>query len=342
MKTSTIFGDFVLCSEDLTCSAHGDEMRQPKVSVCMWTYNHEKYIAQAIESVLMQETDFECELIIGEDCSIDGTRAVVADYQKRYPDRIRAFLRRKNLGGYENSKQVLAAAHGQYIALLDGDDYWTSSHKLQKQVDLLENHPEYSMCFHRVAMVHDGQSSPVAYRGLLNAKPVIGFWEAVGSFAIQTCSVVCRNGYFDPLPDWYRTLKSGDYSLYLILSRHGSIGYLDETMSVYRLHSGGYWSTTTDEFQYLAILDALRLFRRLLPPDTEGHTVGMLAPMAMQVAQTHLAAGHRLQSIRWALACLKQDPGGRRTDRVYVARFIIGAMLGPGCTQFVRRLKHLR
>ena len=84
-------------------------MLSPKVSVCMITYNHEKFIAQAIDSVLMQQTNFDYELVIGEDCSTDGTGAIVADYQKRYPERIRAFLREKNIGMHENGRQTLAA-----------------------------------------------------------------------------------------------------------------------------------------------------------------------------------------------------------------------------------------
>src|ERR1017187_10207934 len=95
----------------------------PKVSVLMITYNHEKYIAQAIESVLMQKTNFPFELVIGEDCSTDGTGAIVAEYSRKYPEIIRAHLRERNLGALENFRALFRACRGKYLALLEGDDY---------------------------------------------------------------------------------------------------------------------------------------------------------------------------------------------------------------------------
>jgi glycosyltransferase involved in cell wall biosynthesis len=111
----------------------------------MVTYNHESYIAQAIESVLMQNTNFEYKLIIGEDCSTDRTNEIVKQYTEKYPDKITAFLNKKNLGIKNNAKQIYTACTAKYIALLEGDDYWTDPLKLQKQVDFLETNPEYGM-----------------------------------------------------------------------------------------------------------------------------------------------------------------------------------------------------
>src|ERR1017187_2565779 len=115
---------------------------EPKVSVLMITYNHEKYIAQAIESVLMQKTDFPYELILGEDCSTDGTREIVREYSRKHPEIVRAPPRERTLGAKENVRQIVFASRGKYIALLEGDDYWTSQEKLQLQADLLDAHPE--------------------------------------------------------------------------------------------------------------------------------------------------------------------------------------------------------
>ena len=105
-----------------------------KVSVVMLTYNHEKYIAQAIESVLMQETDFHYEIVIGEDCSTDRTREIVIEYQKKYPDKIRTLLHAKNIGGNANYRQTYSECNGDYIAFLEGDDFWIDRKKLQKQI----------------------------------------------------------------------------------------------------------------------------------------------------------------------------------------------------------------
>src|SRR5262245_52106657 len=119
-----------------------------KVSVLIITYNHESFIAQAVKSALERRTDFEYEIVIGEDCSTDGTRRILMDLQGRYPKRVRLLLHDRNVGMQENLIRVLRACQGDYVALLEGDDFWLSSHKLQKQVDYLAAHPECSMCCH--------------------------------------------------------------------------------------------------------------------------------------------------------------------------------------------------
>mgnify|MGYP001248218371 CR=1 FL=1 len=120
--------------------------QQPLVSVHMITYNHEKYIAQAIEGVLMQKTNFLFELVIGEDCSTDSTRVICKEYADRYPNIIKLLPDAgKNLGMMENAIRTTMACTGKYIALCEGDDYWTDPYKLQKQVDFLEAHNDYGL-----------------------------------------------------------------------------------------------------------------------------------------------------------------------------------------------------
>src|SRR6185436_18390622 len=126
-----------------------------KVSVLMIAYNIERFIGQAIDSVLMQRADFDYEIVIGEDCSTDGTRDIVRQYAAEHPSKIRPILRVNNLGMNANFVATLQECRGTYIALLDGDDYWTSPYKLQRQVDFLDNHPEYSISFHNVTIVYE-------------------------------------------------------------------------------------------------------------------------------------------------------------------------------------------
>ena len=121
----------------------------PLVSVITITYNHEPYIAKTIEGVLMQQVNFPIEFIIAEDCSTDKTRNIVLDYANRYPEQIKVITSEGNVGAEANERRALLAARGKYIAFCEGDDYWTDPLKLQKQVDFLENNPEYSACFHR-------------------------------------------------------------------------------------------------------------------------------------------------------------------------------------------------
>lgn len=125
------------------------------VSVCMFTYNHEKFIRHALESVLMQKTSFDYEIIIGDDCSTDRTVSIIKGIQALYPDRIKLIARKKNIGMTGNSYDVKSRATGKYLAILEGDDYWTDVYKLQKQVDFLENNNKCIAVVHRVCIVNE-------------------------------------------------------------------------------------------------------------------------------------------------------------------------------------------
>jgi glycosyltransferase involved in cell wall biosynthesis len=119
-----------------------------KVSVILLTYNHIRFIRQAVSSVLAQKTDFDFEVLIVEDCSADGTREVVIDFANRYPEKIRLQLSPVNISSNTILMDAIGAARGEFIAFLDGDDYWTSPHKLQKQLDFMTSHPELTLCWH--------------------------------------------------------------------------------------------------------------------------------------------------------------------------------------------------
>jgi glycosyltransferase involved in cell wall biosynthesis len=215
-----------------------------KVSVLMVTYNHEKYIAQAIESVLMQQVNFTYEFIIGEDCSTDRTREIVADYQKRYPHIIRALLHDTNQGVSGNVALVGGAARGQYLAALDGDDYWTSPDKLQKQVDFLDSHPDFVLCFHNCLFFQEDENGRRHNQWLhcpAEQKSVITIEDLMVANCIPTCSVMVRAGYGE-FPEWIRSFTLLDWPLHILTLQNGSGGYIDEVMSAYRLHHGGSWA----------------------------------------------------------------------------------------------------
>lgn len=227
-------------------------MENPKVSVSIITYNHEKYIAQALDSVLRQETDFEYEIILGEDESQDGTRKICIEYARRYPDRIRLFLRsRKNViyingrpTGRFNFVENLKAIRGKYIAVLDGDDYWTKPYKLQKQVDFLESHPDHSICFTRAAVFSEDNSyqsyEVPAIKGHIQS---LVLEDLLRDNPMATCSVMFRRGLFAELPSWYFKLAFGDWPLHILNAQYGKVGYIPEVMAAYRLHAGGVYSS---------------------------------------------------------------------------------------------------
>lgn len=228
-----------------------------KVSVCIITYNHAPFIRQAIDSVLMQKTSFDFEVLIGEDDSNDGTREIVKEYATKYPEKIRLFLHnRKDVlyihgrpTGRRNLVNNLKNARGQYIALLEGDDYWISPDKLQKQADFLEAHPECSLCFHDVLVEYeDGSPShpnqlAVRKSELAVRKPVYSLSELLdGKVLPPTGSVMIRNWLFPNFPDWYYRVAFGDISLFALCAEHGDMGFINESMGVYRVHKGGFWS----------------------------------------------------------------------------------------------------
>ncbi|MEA5605161.1 glycosyltransferase [Nostoc sp. UHCC 0252] len=231
-----------------------------KVSILMITYNHENYIAQAIESILMQQTNFEYEVVIGEDCSTDKTRQIIIDYQNKYPKIIRLLLPDKNLGMHKNFIHTLQACQGQYIAILEGDDYWTSSEKLQKQVDFLDKNLDFAICFHNVLVFwQDNSYSPAIF---LHNQPKTSTIEnlLINNF-ISTPSVMYRAGLVQEFPDWFYKQSMGDWTFHILNAQHGKIGYIDEVMSAYRVHAKGVWSSKSREWQIketIRMLDTIK------------------------------------------------------------------------------------
>ncbi|MBD1918183.1 MULTISPECIES: glycosyltransferase [Cyanophyceae] len=227
-----------------------------KVSVLVITYNHISFIAKALDSVLMQDVNFDYELLISEDCSTDGTREVVLAYYNRFPDKIRLLLSKKNIRSNQVVARGINAAKGQYIALLDGDDYWISPHKLQKQVDFLDRHSECAICFHNAKVVHEDSSQAVWNWTPENQKEFSTLEDIwMGNF-IATCSTMFRQGLFGRVPTWYDDFfPITDWPLHLLNAEHGLIGYIDEVMGVYRYHSGGLYSPFTQVQKLYKTLD---------------------------------------------------------------------------------------
>jgi glycosyltransferase involved in cell wall biosynthesis len=223
-----------------------------KLSVLLTTYNHERFIEQAIDSVLMQETNFDFEIVIMEDCSTDSTRDLVIDYHRQHRDLIRLILSEENKNDNTNFATAWQTSPSQYIATLDGDDYWTSPRKLQKQVDFLDQHPECAICFHDAAIIHedcreernqaqDSNSTSWTYTPG-HMKEISALEDLLTHNFIAGCSPMLRRELLKQLPGWYANAAWGDWPLYILSAQHGKIGHINEILGVYRLHSGGYWS----------------------------------------------------------------------------------------------------
>ncbi len=213
-------------------------MNQPKVSIVSVSYNQENYIRQTLDSFLEQQADFNFEIIIADDCSTDNTPKIIREYAKAHPKLFKPILREKNVGVAENFYGALRAASGKYIALCEGDDYWTDPAKLQRQVEFLDMHLDYALCFHPVKVFFEtGESKDHVYPEERRAEEFTLEKLLQGNF-IQTNSVMYRKQSYENMPpdilpvDWY---------LHLYHAQFGKIGFIDKVMSAYRRHEGGVW-----------------------------------------------------------------------------------------------------
>lgn len=220
-----------------------------KVSVSVVTYNHKDYIKQCLDGILMQQTNFDYEIILGEDESNDGTREICMDYANRYPDKIRLFLRSRkdviyingNPTGRYNFIENLKACRGNYIALCEGDDYWTDPLKLQKQVDFLEANEDYGICFHKTKQLNMFDETKNFTVPNIHVDTVFTIEDYILNNKTATCSLVFKKKCFNRIPDWFCTLPFGDLGLILIIMNNSNKKGLvfNDVMGVYRIHEGG-------------------------------------------------------------------------------------------------------
>lgn len=208
----------------------------------MITYGHELYIAKAIEGVLIQQCDFNIELIIADDCSPDNTEAIVSGMIKNDPrSHIICYTRHlENKGMINNFIWTLQQCKGKYIAMCEGDDYWTDPLKLQKQVDFLEENPEYSLCFHNANIIYEDYRKSRRFYNIESR--VYTGEEVLREWVIPTASVVFRKDMYEPVhhPDFI----FGDIVLYLSMATKGKLFGLNDVMSIYRKHKAGVTKTS--------------------------------------------------------------------------------------------------
>lgn len=222
-----------------------NNIEAPLVSIRCLAYNHEKYIREALEGFVMQKTNFKFEAIVHDDASTDNTASIIREYAEKYPEIIKPILEKENQYSKHDgslSQIVNAACKGKYIALCEGDDYWTDSYKLQKQVDFMESHPDYTMCFHNATEHFEtGNISDKPFSTITN-KDYSGV-EIYKQWIVPTASVLLRKDIF--FNDFYQNAKSnkdfiyGDIVLFLSCAHEGKIRGFSDCMSVYRRHEGG-------------------------------------------------------------------------------------------------------
>ena len=268
----------------------------PKLSVHIVTYNHASFIAQALDSVLMQKFPCEYEILIGDDCSSDGTAEIIKSYHRRFPEKIRPVLREKNLGPGPNAVELLERCTGEYIAFLEGDDYWIDTDKLRLQLDYLEQNPDCALVHHRVRNI----SWPSGVCLAENPRPRFRIQKpprrtlAMVNY-IQTCSVMFRRKCLPPLDAGFRELKIGDWPLFVLLSQNGWIGFIDKAMAEYRIHSNNNWNCRGPEYKVSAMAAMAVYLAERVNDDSKGFWHDTILALALKDAALALRSGKWLQ-----------------------------------------------
>lgn len=235
-----------------------------KVTVLCLAYNQERFIRDCLDGFVMQKTKFPFEVLVHDDASTDGTAKIIREYAEKYPDIIKPILQTENqwsrgINIWKN--HMWPRINGEYVAMCEGDDYWTDPHKLQKQVDFFESRPEYSVCFHPVRVTWDDKRKPDC------------IWSRSKKNTLELSDLLKRN-FISTVGVMYRWRKEceqlfpdlilpGDWYLHMLHAQVGKIGYLPDIMAVYRRNNGGVWTgaNKTDDWFIKTVIPHLNFYK---------------------------------------------------------------------------------
>jgi len=223
-------------------------------SVCTLVYNHEKFLEESLNSTLTQKCNFEYEVVVGEDCSPDQSRKILISYKEQFGEKLKLLLPENNLGMMGNFYATIDACTGKYIAFCEGDDFWNTPDKLQKQVDILEANPDVGLVFSNfnIKEKHRLVSTVINHDPGYNITPE----EILVANSIATCTVVCRRELLNKARAFLgeKRFAMGDYPLWLYFAKKSKIAYIDEPLATYRIVGG---SATNQGYQkQLAFLES--------------------------------------------------------------------------------------
>jgi glycosyltransferase involved in cell wall biosynthesis len=264
---------------------------QVMVSIFLLTYQHADYIRQAMESILTQKVNFDYEIVVSDDCSVDGTQLILIDYKKKYKDKIKLNLNKKNIGPLRNSNVVLKNCKGKYIAFLEGDDFWCDENKLQIQIDFLESNHDYSGCYHNSNIIGDDPKKCKTYRvskgDINNYKE---YFRAIPT--IPSASIVIRNIFKDN--NYYHYFNKpkfvGDRILHTLLLKHGKMKYLDLTMCTYRYNTMGGTSFSSKSIFYRKkdYIEAVKVQKEIVDKETVGIVESYITELQNSIIDSYI------------------------------------------------------
>lgn len=281
----------------------------PLLSVVVVTYNHKPFIAECLDSILAQQCSFPYEVLIGEDESTDGTREICQSYAEKYPDQVRLFLRSRSdvievdgkPSGRFNFIETVKEARGKYVAVCDGDDYWSDTGKLQKQVDFLEGNPDFAASYHPISLHRQSsgetEHAPISAPQPDKSKVTLEDLAQYGCIP-NTSSAVFRNIFQDGFPEWFKQSPTGDYPLFMLLAQHGPLGFQEGHMAVYRLHGDGFWSPKGRVDMYLKMARGIKvLLQHDFKPEIKQQLIDQNRKNLRDLILDELDAG-RLDTVR--------------------------------------------
>lgn len=209
------------------------------VSVVCLSYNHEKYIRKALNSILSQETTYSYEILINDDCSTDKSQEIIREYQRKYPKIIKPFFQKENQYSKGNSplEFILSKVSGKYVMLCECDDYWCNNKKMEIQIDFLENHKDYSMCVHSSFRCYESGEISGDIKELDLESRDVTVEETISNWICDTASIAFRYSFLENPVPFRKNAPAGDYSLLVFMAMKGKVYYMNKPMSTYRLFS---------------------------------------------------------------------------------------------------------
>jgi glycosyltransferase involved in cell wall biosynthesis len=313
-----------------------------KVTVVMTTYNHERFISQSIASALDQDVTFDYEIVVIEDCSTDQTRGILLRLRDRHPERLRLVLPPRNCNDSRNFAQVIETSESPYIAWLEGDDYWTSPRKLQRQVEFLDAHPDYSACFHNASMVWENEQRPPADMNPPDQRDIATVEDMLPRNVIATCSVMFRRGLFGRFPEWYFELPFGDWPVHILNVERGPIGYLPDVMGAWRIHADGLWSRRSEADRLAAVIGFYERMNVNLGLRYDRLFRAQIARRLHTLASEHMSRGEFDDARKCAWRLLSAPGPDRAVARGSAARLLLEAAVRARLARLPRLRRALR
>jgi glycosyltransferase involved in cell wall biosynthesis len=238
-----------------------NEQQFPMVSIFCMVYNHEPFLRRCLEGFTMQKCNFSFQVVIGEDCSTDNSRNIILEFYAKYPKLFKLLLHPKNIGARQNQKAIFDNCDGKYIAMCEGDDYWTNPFKLQKQVDFLERNQDYIMTCHGIDELRDNVIHKADWRWNKNRNKY-KLQDYLYQLFFHTSSVVYRN---IELPEYISSPKilNGDIAIFSYILTKGNLFYFNDVMSVYRMHDGGISNSSLHRIDSKVYMSKMFIFENI-------------------------------------------------------------------------------